>query len=65
MQCDCLSYRSNDLNHVICADAEQRPTKRLRQPTIAESLADKRALDTVVAEFFYAHGIPLHLVRQL
>ncbi len=29
MQCDCLSYRSNDLNHVICADAEQRPTKLL------------------------------------
>ena len=65
MQCDSLTYRSDDLNHMICADAEQRPAKRSKQPTITESLADKRALDTVVAEFFYAHAVPLHLVRQI
>ncbi|KAL0039268.1 hypothetical protein WJX79_000903 [Trebouxia sp. C0005] len=51
-------------SHINFSVAEQRPAKRIRQPTIAESLADKKALDTVVAEFFYAHGVPLHLVRS-
>ncbi|KAL0021663.1 hypothetical protein WJX77_008450 [Trebouxia sp. C0004] len=44
--------------------SNDRPAKRLRQPTIADTLANKRATDLVVAEFFYGTGIPLHLVRS-
>lgn len=55
-----------ECHHVVFAGStDERPAKRLRQPTIAETLADKRATDLVVAEFFYGTGIPLHLVRQV
>ncbi|KAL3160598.1 hypothetical protein ABBQ32_010529 [Trebouxia sp. C0010 RCD-2024] len=38
--------------------------KRLRQPTVLEVITDKKNLDLTVAEFFYATGTPLHLVRS-
>ncbi|KAL0019889.1 hypothetical protein WJX77_001381 [Trebouxia sp. C0004] len=49
--------------HSGSGSSNDRPANRLRQPTIANTLADKRATNLVVAEFFYGTGIPLHLVR--
>lgn len=47
-----------------CADSVDEPrAKRLRQPTIVQTLADKKATDIVVAKFFYGCGVPSHLVR--
>ncbi len=42
----------------------ERPAKRLRQPSVVEVITDKKALDTAVAEFFYAAGMPLLLPRM-
>ena len=48
-----------------CTDSTDcPPAKRLRQPTIVQTLADKKATDMVVAEFFYGCGLAIHLVRQ-
>ncbi|KAL3136716.1 hypothetical protein ABBQ38_15545 [Trebouxia sp. C0009 RCD-2024] len=38
--------------------------KRLKQPTIQEMITDKHNLDLKVAEFLYATGVPLHIVRS-
>ena len=55
-----------DVNPLACANStEICPAKRLRQPTIEQTLADKKATDISVAQFFYGCGLPLHLVRQV
>ena len=47
-------------NPLVCTgSADCPPAKRLRQPTIAQTPADKKATDMVVAEFFYGLWIAL------